>query len=103
MTFEETAANILAKVDLEKASQLAILSKLTNADTKANFETSALQLLDEVVQMVGGWSYHPQPGPGVPEAKVNGALGLLNASVTFRQKLEKAIARNGWNVQNRSL
>jgi hypothetical protein len=103
MTFEETAANILTKVDVERASQLAILAKLTNADTKVNFETSALQLLDEVVQMVSGWSFHPQPGPGVPEAKVSSALGLLNSSVAFREKLEKSIAKNGWNVQNRSL
>ena len=67
MTFEETAANILVKVDVEKASQLAILSKLTNAETKANFEASALQVLDDVAQMVAGWSFHPPPGPGVPE------------------------------------
>jgi hypothetical protein len=101
MTFEETASNILAKVDAEKASQLAILAKLTNAETKANFEASGLHLLEEIERMVSGWTFQPPPGPGVPEAKVSSALALLNASVTFREKLEKAIAKGGWNLQSR--
>lgn len=103
MTFQETAANILAKVEAEKASQLAILGKLTNAETKATFEASALQLLEDITQMVDGWTFDPPPGPGVPEAKVSSALALLNTSVTFREKLEKSIAKNGWNLQTRTL
>jgi hypothetical protein len=103
MTFQETASNILAKVEAEKASQLAILAKLTNADTKATFEASALQVLDDIEQMVASWTFDPPPGPGVPEAKVSSALALLNASVTFREKLEKSIAKNGWNLQTRTL
>jgi hypothetical protein len=103
MTFEQTAANILVKVGSEKATQLAILAKLTNAETKATFEASAVQVLDDIARMVDGWTFDPPPGPGVPEAKVSSALALLNTSVTFREKLEKSIAKNGWNVQTRTL